>query len=445
MALISIIKKSDVDKAKRFDAEYFKPEYLEIEKKLEKIKTDFLYNLSNNKYKKFNPKKKDEYFNYIEISNINLSNGEYKIEKVKNEIKPSRAQKICNKFDLLISTVRPNRNAISLILEQKENLISSNGFCKLKDIKINPYFLFILLKTKNYINLLDRKTTATQYPAVNEEDILNLKIPILPNSFQLEIEKIVKQAKEKQNQAKENYKQAEEILLKELNLLDFKIINYLTFITTKKEVDKAKRFDADYFQPKYNEIIKHIENYKNGFCKVGDFNFNKKNYFPKENEKYFYIPLSKVSSNGEIEKGEKELGKDLPTRARRKVKKGEIILSSIEGSLETSALIQEEQENFIVSNGFYVFNSNKINSETLLVLVKSKIFIELLNRISKGAILGGYDLESFKKIKIPLIDEKIQEEISKLIKESHQLRKESKELLEEAKSKVENEIERRAS
>ena len=32
MPQISIIKKSDIQEARRFDAEYFKPEYLEIEK-----------------------------------------------------------------------------------------------------------------------------------------------------------------------------------------------------------------------------------------------------------------------------------------------------------------------------------------------------------------------------------------------------------------------------
>ena len=151
--------------------------------------------------------------------------------------------------------------------------------------------------------------------------------------------------------------------------------------------------------------------------------------------------MSKVSSNGQIEVTNKELDKNLPTRARRRVKTGDVILSSIEGSVETSALIREEHNNFIVSNGFYVFNSNKINPETLLVLFKSKIMIELLKKISKGAILGGYDLESFQKLKIPLISQEIQEEISNLINQSHILRKESRELLEETKTKVEEEIE----
>ena len=46
MAVYSIIKKSQLESAHRFDAEYFQPEYLEAEKKLNSIKTESLENLA---------------------------------------------------------------------------------------------------------------------------------------------------------------------------------------------------------------------------------------------------------------------------------------------------------------------------------------------------------------------------------------------------------------
>lgn len=36
-------------------------------------------------------------------------------------------------------------------------------------------------------------------------------------------------------------------------------------IIKKSDIQKARRFDAEYFQPKYGKIIKKIENYKNGW------------------------------------------------------------------------------------------------------------------------------------------------------------------------------------
>ena len=62
----------------------------------------------------------------------------------------------------------------------------------------------------------------------------------------------------------------------------------------------------------------------------------------------------------------------MPTRARRKVETNDIIVSSIEGSLQSCALIPEKYNNSLCSTGFYVINSDEINSETLLVLFKSE-------------------------------------------------------------------------
>ena len=46
MSQISIVKLSEVEKDGRFDAEFYKPEYLEVEKNLKKITFDRLVNLT---------------------------------------------------------------------------------------------------------------------------------------------------------------------------------------------------------------------------------------------------------------------------------------------------------------------------------------------------------------------------------------------------------------
>lgn len=55
--------------------------------------------------------------------------------------------------------------------------------------------------------------------------------------------------------------------------------------------------------------------------------------------KYKYIELSNIGKSGEISNVDTLVGAELPTRARRIVKKGQVIVSSIEGSLESCALI----------------------------------------------------------------------------------------------------------
>ena len=60
-------------------------------------------------------------------------------------------------------------------------------------------------------------------------------------------------------------------------------------------------------------------------------------------------------------------------RARRIVLNENIIVSSIEGSLSSIALIEKEYDNTLCSTGFYVINSKSLNSEILLVLLRSII------------------------------------------------------------------------
>ncbi len=444
MPQISIVKLSDIQKAKRFDAEYFKPEYLEIERKLNnqnKTLKDFGVEI-------FHPNEiKREYVDkdgvlFVRAQNVrplkfDLTNQSYISKEDAQKLKKNKI----SKKDILMTRTGANFGQTCLFYENIEAFASSHTFI-IKHGQINPYFLSIFLNSKHGRKIIDKGMYGGIQPEISPRYLLEIPFCDFSQTFQRQIENLVKCAHEAQSQSKQLYKHAETMLLEELGLVGYEPQHQRSFETTKRKVKQAKRCDAEYFQPKYDEIIEKIEGYKGGFDIVKNiFNFNNTNFFPKENQLYNYIPLSKVSSTGEIEISEQqELGKHLPTRARRKVKEGDIILSSISGSLETSALI-EEHKNCIVSNGFYVFNSQKINSETLLVLFKSKIMIELLQRISKGTILGGYDIITFETLKIPLIHASIQADIAEKVTKSHRLRKQSKDLLNIAKQAVEIAIE----
>ncbi|MBQ6296537.1 MAG: hypothetical protein IJK81_02460 [Selenomonadaceae bacterium] len=100
-------------------------------------------------------------------------------------------------------------------------------------------------------------------------------------------------------------------------------------------------------------------------CEIHD-----KNFMPNPKTIYKYIELANVKSNRNISTPDEILGEELPTRARRMLKKGQVIISSIEGSLRNCALITEELDGALCSTVFFVIDSKKFNSETLLVLFK---------------------------------------------------------------------------
>jgi hypothetical protein len=235
------------------------------------------------------------------------------------------------------------------------------------------------------------------------------------------------------------YHQAEKLLIQELRLENFNPSSEKVSIKTLKEsFIKTGRLDSEYYQPKYDEYLKKVFSYSNGYELLGECcTIKDKNFMPKDDEEYRYIELANVRSNAQITDCNILLGKELPTRARRKVNTGDVIASSIEGSLESCALITEEYNNSLCSTGFYVVNSKKLNSESLLTVFKSSLMLNLMKKGCSGTILTNIVKEEFEKLPIPLLKQGVQDEIADYIKQSMEYSKKAKKLLEIATKSVE--------
>ena len=465
---VSVLKLSEVKKDNesfRIDSEYFKKEYLENENRIKS--TQIIKNFINTKIKNIKSLKLNKSFNYLQISDIDLNNGiEYSITEIDCKDIPDRATYVLQKNDICVSTVRPNRNAVALIKNPKR-LVGTSGFAvlRLTSRDILPEVLYIFVKTDYFITKMMRANTASLYPAVLDSDIHKCKIPIFPMPFQLEIEKLVKDSHKALESSKALYKEAEALLYEALGLdsknplqsilhshyeslpyrskqnensVDVKsnqIPNY-TIATLKESFLKTGRLDAEYYQSKYEDIERFIKNY--GYITLQDLEIQDKNYTPKQEKQYHYIELANIGSNGNISTPTQDFGKNLPTRARRIVKEGDVIISSIEGSLSSCALITKEFDSCLVSTGFYVLRSKHINGETLLVLFKSEIFQDYLKKFPSGTILSAISKEELQNILIPKIDSITQAQIATYIQKSFELRAEAKKLLESAKAEVES-------
>lgn len=305
---------------------------------------------------------------------------------------------------------------------------------------ILPEYLNIFLNCK--YGVLDIKRRARQsinQTNVNPEEVKEMQIPILSMKLQNRLKEFLISASNKEKKSKGLYYSAEKLLLSELGLENFNPSNEKISIKTLKESFlKTGRLDSEYYQPKYDDYLKKVLSYKNGYELLGKCCIIKdKNFMPKDDEEYRYIELANVRSNAQITDCNILLGKELPTRARRKVNTGDVIVSSIEGSLESCALITEEYNNSLCSTGFYVVNSEKLNSESLLTVFKSSLILNLMKKGCSGTILTNIAKEEFAKLPIPLLKQSVQDEIASYIKQSMGYSKKVKELLEISTKSVE--------
>lgn len=309
---------------------------------------------------------------------------------------------------------------------------------------IFPEYLVTYLNTKYGIwDVKRRSRQSINQTNVNPEEVKEIYIPLLNKDIQNFIKVSFEIVHNNRLKHKELYNRAETLLLETLGLKDFEpsseAVNVKGF---KESFLSTGRLDAEYYQKKYENYLQLVAGYPHE-CELLKLACNLKdnNYDPIENKEYCYIELSDIGKAGDICGCTVALGEELPTRARRKVNTHDVIISSIEGSLESCALVTEEYNNALCSTGFYVINSNKINPETLLVLFKSKLMQNLLKQGCSGTILTAINKSEFQNIPVPLIDKDTQLQISSLIQESFRLKKESEQLLDLAKRAVEVAIE----
>ena len=127
---------------------------------------------------------------YIDISSVsNESKSIIGKQTLQSREAPSRAQRIIKANDILVSTVRPNLNAVAVYDGSFENLaVASTGFCVLRcKPGVNHRFVFNICKSKAFIKAMTGQATGASYPAVNEKIIRAFEVPDLDYDSQTQL------------------------------------------------------------------------------------------------------------------------------------------------------------------------------------------------------------------------------------------------------------------
>jgi len=126
-------------------------------------------------------------FVYVEIANVDLRYGFISTHSiVKGSNAPSRARKIIREGALLIPLTRPYRGAIAVVDSRYNDAITTTGFSvsyPKSDSLVDSYYLCAFLKSPyGLIQLIQRMSNAN-YPAILEDNIADILVPILPNDI----------------------------------------------------------------------------------------------------------------------------------------------------------------------------------------------------------------------------------------------------------------------
>lgn len=122
----------------------------------------------------------DYELNYIDIGNVNSQGEILTIAEFKFSDAPSRARRIVQKGDVIVSTVRTYLKAIASIDIDCNDLIVSTGFAVIrpKEKMLNQRYCKYAILDERFIDEIQKSSVGVSYPAINASDIGDIKLPI---------------------------------------------------------------------------------------------------------------------------------------------------------------------------------------------------------------------------------------------------------------------------
>lgn len=449
MAIISIITKSELDKAYRVDPDFYRLDYLMAMQTLTRVSSQKLSTIcfitDGNHLKissKFSDNEGVRYLRGQDISTEMLIDDRNQVFIPESAFDSLQRSHIF-KGDVLITIVGANTGLIGLVFDPPAKLTANCKLGIVRSLAVNPEYLYAFLTSKyGQFQILRAKRGGGQTGLILP-DMRNLLIARFTEKLENLISLVVNNGHQKIKKSKEIYQNAEKILLSELGLFDWQLKHTLTWVKQSSEIIKSQRVDAEHFQPKYEEIRECIRSYKYGYTRLIDIAPDSTEVIdPHTKLDFDYIELSNINQSiGIIDSPDRIKGKDAPSRARMLLRCGDILASTVEGSIDKVAIVSQEFDEAIGTTGFFVLRPRITENFYLLLLVKSLVVREQMLKLASGTILTAVSSKSIGSIIVPTLPKEQRKEIDDLVRDSHSARREAKALLEKAKRAVEIAIE----
>jgi type I restriction enzyme S subunit len=136
-------------------------------------------------------------FRYVDIAGIDRELKRIaRAEAIPCSDAPSRARKEVRAGDVVVSTVRPNLNAIAQIPEDLDGEIASTGFAVLRANPklVDSRYLFYRAQHQEFVDYLVANATGASYPAVSDSIVRRAALPLPPPKEQFRIIELLDEA-----------------------------------------------------------------------------------------------------------------------------------------------------------------------------------------------------------------------------------------------------------
>ena len=225
------------------------------------------------------------------------------------------------------------------------------------------------------------------------------------------------------------YAEAETLLEEALGLDKVDFTELLSYEQSFAEVKEAGRLDAEYFQPRMQNVI--VAMAASGKTIADVAKLEKRRFEPKRGKEFQYIEIGDISPNG-IADSKAVAGEDAPTRAARVVEPGDVITTTVRPIRRLSAIITEQQKGYVCSSGFAVLSMRKpkeVPSELLLLYLRLPVVCEVLDLHTTASMYPAISATRLMKIPFTAPDTQMTEEVVQKVRDSFEARRDAGGLL----------------
>ena len=303
-----------------------------------------------------------------------------------------------------------------------DGVSSGELLCLRSSHVVEPRFLFYVLLSKGFIDTVNSETFGAKMPRADWEIVGHQPLPLPPFNTQRRIARFLD----------EKTAQIDGLIEKKRELLDRLDEKRQALIT--RAVTKGLNPDA-LLKPSGTDVRSGDRRADEGACGMTELalpqNWSSKRlkHLATYNDEFLaestdedkeidYVEISGVSLSHGIEEIERTSFDQAPSRARRKVRSGDILISTVRTYLRAIAKVDEASPDLIASTGFCVVRPNDdVDSGFLGWAAKSETFVSEVVARSVGVSYPAINASELVTIYMPLPPLDTQRRITRFLDE----------------------------
>ena len=269
---ISEIKFSELISGNRIDAEVYEKQYVAIDKRLSRHPTALLGDITQTLRKGIFDVNASVYSDsgipFVRISNLKNMQIQGDFVHIPEEVDRENHKTHLSKGDIVLS--KTAYAAASLVTVDECNVSQDTVALKLKsDCGIRSDFLATYFNTQDGLLLLRRWFTGNIQMHLNLVDCANIAVPVFSDRLQTKVGDILKNGISKRESSESDFKTAQRTLLEAIDYVHPPTSENVSTKSFSRSFATSGRLDAEFYQPKHDELERHIRD-KGNCCKLSD-------------------------------------------------------------------------------------------------------------------------------------------------------------------------------